>query len=72
MTSVTRPVPSRRRFMQQASLVFAAAQLSPWFDVVDAAETDTTVVAETALGKVRGRVVRDLSTARRAGSPSRT
>jgi len=59
MTSVTKPVASRRRFMQQASLLLAAAQLSPWFDVVDAAETE--VVAETAFGKVRGRVVRDVN-----------
>jgi para-nitrobenzyl esterase len=53
---------TRRRFVQQASLLFAAAQVSPWLDVIDAADTDTAgAVVETAFGKIRGRVVRGVN-----------
>src|ERR1051325_3303680 len=62
MTTAMTWVSSRRRFLQQASLILAATQVSPWFDLVDAAETDAgAIVADTAYGKVRGRVVRGIN-----------
>ena len=55
-------MPSRRRFVQQASVVFAAAQLCPWIDLAEAADSDAAAaVAETAYGNVRGRVVRGVN-----------
>ena len=59
-------LPSRRRrtFVKQASFFIAAAQLRPWLALASAAERGPdpdTVVAETATGKVRGRIIQGVN-----------
>src|SRR5262249_35854145 len=49
-------ISSRRRFMRDAGLAMAGAQLAPWLTFVGAADEGHAVV-ETSAGKIRGLVV---------------
>jgi len=51
-----RYIPSRRRFVKQAGLLLAGAELAPWMKFASAAEPEYTT-ADTATGKVRGLLV---------------
>ncbi len=47
---------SRRAFLEQASLLLASTQLTPWLKFVHAAESEP-VVADTTAGRIRGTTV---------------
>ena len=49
-------IASRRRFVKQAGLLLAGAELAPWMKFASAAEPEYTT-ADTATGKVRGLLV---------------
>jgi para-nitrobenzyl esterase len=52
-------ISSRRSFVKQASFLLAAAHADPWLRVASAAD-EPTVIAETAAGKVRGALDKDI------------
>jgi len=52
-------ISSRRTFVKQASLLFAATQAAPWLSLASAADTDS-VIADTSAGKIRGLAVQDI------------
>jgi para-nitrobenzyl esterase len=49
-------IPSRRRFLTQASLLVAGAQLAPWLRMAAAQEV-AAAIGDTTTGKVRGSIV---------------